>query len=881
MAKTSLVIVESPTKAKTIRKFLPKSFTVEASMGHVRDLPQSAADIPAALKAQEWTKIGVNVDQDFEPLYVVPKNKSKVIQELKRKLKDAESVYLATDEDREGESIAWHLLQVLKPKVPVKRMVFHEITKSAIERALKQVRDVDSKLVRAQETRRILDRLVGYTLSPLIWKKIAFGLSAGRVQSVALRVIVDRERQRLKFVKADYWDLEAELAKGTENFKAKLLSVDGKRVATGKDFDEDTGKLLAGRDVRLLEEPEARKLVETLKRSPFKVLSVEEKPSTSRPSAPFITSTLQQEANRKLGLSAKEAMRTAQSLYEEGFITYMRTDSPNLSQEALGAARTAVKELYGEDYLSPEPRQYTSKARGAQEAHEAIRPAGAEFQHPKDTGLTGVHLALYDMIWKRTVASQMAEARKLTVTAKIESGPAVLTASGTRILFPGFIRAYVEGADDPEAALEDREVLLPELRADDLLSAKGIEALQHETKPPARFTEASLVQILEKEGIGRPSTYASIIGTIVDRGYVRKAGAALVPTFTGFAVTQLLERHFDSLVDTGFTAKMEESLDEIAEGKIEYLPYLKSFYLGKAGLRERVKLQDKQIDPEESRTVLLHHLKGIDIKVGKFGPYIIKSKGAKKADEVHASIPEDLAPADLSVANINEIIEASEKGPQSIGKDPATGLDVYVLTGRYGAYVQLGETPPKPEKPVKPKKRSKKAPASAPDAAADPSEAAPTAEPEKPRRASLPKGIHPRDVTLEMALKWLSLPRVLGNHPQTGLPVTANNGRFGPYVVMDGNFRSLKKTDDVYSVTLDRAVELLAEEKRARAGSTILKELGQHPKDRKPVQMLEGKYGVYVKHGKVNATVPKETANDSVTLEMALQLLEERAGRKK
>ncbi|MEN9723607.1 MAG: hypothetical protein RJB38_1593 [Pseudomonadota bacterium] len=873
MSKTTLVIVESPTKAKTIRKFLPKSFTVEASMGHVRDLPQSAADIPQALKAQEWTKIGVNVDEDFEPLYVVPKTKTKVIQELKKRLKDAESVYLATDEDREGESIAWHLLQVLKPKVPVKRMVFHEITKSAIERALNEVRDVDSRLVRAQETRRILDRLVGYTLSPLIWKKIAFGLSAGRVQSVALRLIVDRERDRLKFVKADYWDLEAELAKGTDAFKAKLIALAGQRIATGKDFDENTGKLLAGREVRLLGENEAKDLVARLKNMPFHVSSVEEKPSTSRPAPPFITSTLQQEANRKLGLSAKDAMRTAQALYEEGFITYMRTDSPNLSQEALRAARACVEDLYGKDYLSPEPRQYTSKARGAQEAHEAIRPAGAQFQHPKETGLSGVQLALYELIWKRTVATQMAEAKKLTVTAKIEAGDATFTASGTRIVFPGFIRAYVEGADDPEAALEDREVLLPNLQVKDVLKTRGIDALEHETKPPARFTEASLVQTLEKEGIGRPSTYASIIGTIVDRGYVRKTGTALVPTFTGFAVTQLLERHFDSLVDTGFTAKMEASLDEIAEGKIEYLPYLRAFYLGKTGLRERVKAQDKSIDPEESRTVLLHHLKGIDIKVGKFGPYIIQSQGAKKSEEVHASIPEDLAPADLSVENIHEILEASKNGPQAIGKDPATNQNIYCLTGRYGAYVQLGETPPKPEKAPKArgKKRGETTAAEAPSPAAAP----------KPRRASLPKGVHPKDVTLEMALKWLSLPRTLGTHPTTGQAIATNNGRFGPYVVMDGQFRSLKKTDDVYTITLERAMELLAEEKKGRAGSTVLKELGAHPKDQKPVQVLEGKYGVYVKHGKVNATVPKETPTEALTLQMAVSLLEERSSQKK
>jgi DNA topoisomerase-1 len=849
VAKSSLVIVESPTKAKTIRKFLPKGFEVEASMGHVRDLPQSASDIPKNVKDEEWSKLGVNVEADFEPLYIVPKNKSKVISELKRKLKDADVLYLATDEDREGESIAWHLHELLKPKVPVKRMVFHEITKTAIEKALKEVRDVDSRLVRAQETRRILDRLVGYTLSPLLWKKISFGLSAGRVQSVALRLIVDRERERVKFVKADYWDLGASLAKGGEAFDSKLLSVGGERIATGKDFDENTGKLAAGKkDVRILGEKEAKELLARLKAEKFVVQSIEEKPLSSRPSPPFITSTLQQEANRKLGLSARDSMRVAQGLYEEGLITYMRTDSPNLSQEAIKAARSAVKSLYGDEYLSDEPRQFTSKAKGAQEAHEAIRPAGNEFVHPKETGLSGIQLALYDLIWKRTMATQMAEAKKLSVSARIEAGNAVFSASGTRILFAGFMRAYVEGADDPEAALEDREVVLPALKAKDTVDLKKIEALAHETKPPARFTEASLVQTLEKEGIGRPSTYASILGTIVERGYVRKVGNALVPTFTGFAVTQLLQRHFESFVDPGFTSKMEESLDEIAEGKVEWLPYLKKFYLGKDGLATKVKEQDKKIKPEESRTVeIFKHLKDIEIKIGRYGAYLVKSAkdGEKKeagADEVHASIPEDIAPADLTPQNIEEILELSEKGPQSIGKEPKSGLDIYCLTGRYGAYVQLGPTPEDKDAP-------------------------------KPRRASLPKGVAPKDITIELALKLLSLPRELGSHPDTGEPIVANNGRFGPYVVHQKNFRSLKKTDDVYTVDIKRALELLSEEKKGRGGASMVKDLGKHPEDQQPVGIYDGKYGLYVKHGKVNATLPKDANPENVTMKEALELL--------
>jgi DNA topoisomerase I len=842
MAKNYLVIVESPTKAKTIRKFLPKNFIVEASMGHVRDLPQTAADIPTKYKKEEWAKIGVNVEEDFQPLYVVPKGKSKIITELKKKLKAVDELYLATDEDREGESISYHLIEVLKPKVPIKRMVFHEITKTAIQRALEDVRDVDDRLVRAQETRRILDRLVGYTLSPLIWKKIAYGLSAGRVQSAGLRVIVERERERLAFQKAEYWDLSADLAKDKESFKAKLVSVAGQRVASGKDFDETTGKLLAGKSVLLLKEDDAKSLRNRLEKAPWTVRSVEEKQVTNRPAPPFITSTLQQEANRKLGLSARDAMRTAQKLYEEGLITYMRTDSPNLSKEAISGARSSVQDLYGKEYLSPEPRQYSSKTKGAQEAHEAIRPAGAQFLHPSKTGLSGVQLSLYDLIWKRTVATQMAEAKKLSMTVRITADDAEFTSSGMRILFPGFLRAYVEGSDDPEEALGDKEVTLPALSQGDQVNLDALQALYHETKPPARFTEASLVKILEKEGVGRPSTYASIIDTIVNRGYVRKVGNALVPTFTGFAVIQLLEKNFSNLVDMNFTSQMEEYLDGIAEGKKEWLPYLKEFYLGKNGLLEQVKRKDQDIDANETRAVEFGHLNGLNIRIGRFGPYVVRKKEGQdgKMIEVHASIPEEIAPADLTADDVEDLLERMERGPEPLGVDPKTGEKIYVLIGRYGPYFQLGEV---------------------------------TEEVPKPKRASLPKGMKPDDANLEIAGELLSLPRTLGEHPETGKPVTTNLGRFGPYVAHDGDFRSLKKDDNVFTVHLARALEILAEEKRSRGGSKVLKELGKHPDTEKVIVVCEGRYGPYLKHGTKNASLPKDMDPERVTLEQAVELL--------
>jgi DNA topoisomerase-1 len=827
-----LVIVESPTKAKTIRKFLPKNYIVEASMGHVRDLPQSAADIPAKLKKEDWAKLGVNIKDDFSPLYVVPKGKSKIVRELKKKMKDCKAIYLATDEDREGESISWHLLELLKPKIPVKRMVFHEITKAAIQKALEDTRDVDFGLVKAQEARRVLDRLYGYTLSPLIWKKIAYGLSAGRVQSIGLRFIVERERERRIFVKADYWDLKSELSKDKKNFESKLLSVDGKRIATGKDFDGLTGKLTK-KDLVHLDEKAAKALKDKIAKADWKVTSVEERETKTHPTKPFITSSLQMEGVRKLGLSAKNTMRIAQRLYEEGLITYMRTDSPNLSKEAIGAARSAVESLYGKEYLSDKPRNYAAKSKGAQEAHEAIRPAGSEFKHPEETGLKDKELKLYELVWKRTMACQMKEATKLNMTVKIEADGAEFVSYGSRITFPGFLRVYVEGSDDPDKALDDKEVILPKLVEGDKVNAEKVDAVPHETKPPARFTEASLVQRLEQEGVGRPSTYATIIGTIQDRGYVRKEGSALIPSFTGMAVIQLLENYFEKFVDYGFTSEMEQTLDEIAEGKVEHLDYLKKFYLGNGGLRSRVDNQDKKIKPEESRTIELHGQNGdVEIKVGRFGPYIIS--GGKGKDEVHASIPEDIAPADLKSEDLDELIEMSKRGPEPIGTHPDNGKPVYVLVGRYGPYFQLGEV---------------------------------TEENPKPKRASLPKGMKPKEADMETAVRLLMLPRELGEHPETKKPILANQGRFGPYVMHDGDFRSLKKDDDLYEIDLKRALELLAEEKKGRRGATVIKDFGRIEKLKKKVSINDGKYGLYIKAGTKNISLPDDLKEDKKKVE--------------
>jgi DNA topoisomerase-1 len=847
----ALVVVESPTKARTIKHFLPPGFRVEASMGHVRDLPGDAKSIPAKYKGVEWARLGVNVEKDFEPLYIVPADKKAVVRDLKEAVEHADALFLATDEDREGESISWHLLQLLSPKVPVHRMVFHEITKEAITEALEQPRDIDERLVRAQETRRILDRLVGYTISPLLWKKIAFGLSAGRVQSVAMRLIVVRERERRAFRSAAYWDLLASLQHDGQGFTAELTQVGGRKVAIGKDFDETTGRLLPDRDVVLLGEDDATTLAAKTRKAGWVVSATEEKPMIRRPSPPFTTSTLQQEANRKLRLSARDAMRTAQNLYERGFITYMRTDSVNLSEQAINAARTAVTELYGTEYLPAEPRRYTTKSASAQEAHEAIRPAGAHFRHPSATGLDGRERALYELIWKRTMASQMADARQTGLSVTLVAGEATFRAAGKRIDFPGFLRAYVEGSDDPEAALEDQEVILPHLEEGDKPRCESVEPVKHETQPPARFTEATLVKALESDGVGRPSTYASIIGTILERGYAQRAGQALVPTFTAFAVTALMEEHFPHLVDEKFTAHMEEVLDEISEGKAEWLPYLEDFYLGPEGLQQEVQQHEERIDPTAARTVLLDGLEA-RIKIGKFGPYVEQDgpEGTLKA-----SLPRDVAPADLDQAHVEEILRQKAEGPDSIGIHPQTGLPIFLLSGQYGPYLQLGQIV--------------------------------DGEP-KPKRASLPRGVTPDKITLEMALGLLSLPRALGAHPTSGRPVQAGLGRFGPYIVHDmgkegKDYRSLKGEDNVLTVTLARALELLAQPKlgRGRRAAPVPKKiLGSHPDDGQPIGLYDGQYGPYVKHGDVSASVPRGSNPDAVTTAEAIELLAARRAAK-
>lgn len=840
-----LVVVESPTKAKTIRKFLGKEYIVESCMGHIRDLPQSAKDIPEKFKKQKWARLGVDVDHDFEPIYTVPKNKTKVIKQLKDKLEEADELYLATDEDREGESISWHLVETLKPKVPFKRMVFNEITKEAILEALRQTRTIDSNLVKAQEARRILDRLVGYTISPLLWTKVAFGLSAGRVQSVAVRLIVEREHERLRFRKSVYWGIEADNEKDSVKFGSRLLSHEGKRIATGKDFDAATGELLTERktEVVQLDGPAAEAVKASLKTQPWKVIEAEEKPVSRKPPAPFITSTLQQEANRKLGLSAREAMQVAQSLYEQGYITYMRTDSTFLSQQALQAARERIVDLYGNDYLPPEPRTYEGKkVKGAQEAHEAIRPAGAEFKTPEETGLSGIQLRLYEMIWKRTMASQMVNSRQKQVSVRFEVGAAIFAASGMTIEFPGFLRAYVEGSDDETAALEDREVRLPALKVGDTVTCLEIKAEEHETKPPARFTEASLVQTMEREGIGRPSTYASIISTIIDRGYVKKMGNALAPTFTAMVVAKLLKQHLPQYVDLGFTSEMEKSLDDIAGGDLDQLNYLKSIYFGDRGLKQTVESQGEKIDPNEARSIKLDGLKELEFRVGRYGAYVCRKDGD---GEACASLPESQAPADITAEIANKLIDQKLNGSDALGKHPKTGEPIYVLTGRYGPYVQLGDA---------------------------------TDENAKPKRASLPPGVEPEKVDLAMAIQLVDLPKLLGNHPVSGKEIKAGLGRFGPYVVHEGDFRSIPKTDNLFEVTLDRAVELLSKPKAGRGKQAPLKELGKFEGSEEAIQLYSGRYGPYVKWGKVNASLPDEIKPEDITLEQALQLLAQRTG---
>ncbi len=878
---SSLVIVESPAKAKTISRFLGKGFQVEASYGHVRDLPEKADEIPAKVKGEKWARFGVNIEKNFEPVYVVPASKKKYVDKLKKALDKADELLLATDEDREGESISWHLLQILKPDVPVRRIVFHEITPEAIQHALENARELDEALVHAQESRRILDRLYGYSLSPVLWKKVQSGLSAGRVQSVAVRLIVEREEERQAFVTSTYWDLEAQFQSNMGGFNASLARVSGRRVASGKDFDSSTGKLKG--NALVLGKDEANVLAEDLERQlPWVVSKVEEKPGKQRPAPPFTTSTLQQEANRKLGFSADRTMRIAQKLYEGvdlgngeriGLITYMRTDSVTLSQRALNEAQVEIGRMYGKEYAEGS-RVYRTKARNAQEAHEAIRPTQLG-RRPQDVAdaLDKDERKIYELIWKRTIASQMPDARVMRTSVEISAhtptgDEAVFHASGKKIEFPGYLRAYVEGSDDPAAEIGDQETLLPHLevgqkiprangRHNGAATATGLEALrsrEHVTSPPARFTEASLVKKLEEEGIGRPSTYASIISTIQNRGYIFKQpkSNALVPTFTAMAVTNLMRSHFADYVDIGFTARLEEELDEIASGSRDWIEHVKQFYRGKdaeaaehPGLEQLIVREQERIGlPVVKLGVETDTGKDVVVRIGRYGPYVMRGEGGEGNV---ANIPAQVAPADFAVGEAVELIKRRAEGPRSLGVDPKSGMKVYVARGRFGPYVQLGETP--------------------------------EGKGDKPRRASLPKGMTEDTADLETALRLLSLPRELGVHPESGVSVLANIGRFGPYVQADKDFRSIKADDDIYTITFERALELLAEPKAGRRGAaakSVLKDLGKNPEGTE-IQVLDGRYGAYVTDGKVNATLPRDTDPASVTMDQALELIAAKA----
>ncbi len=871
-----LVIVESPAKARTIAAMLGPNYVVESSVGHIRDLPRRADEVPAAYKGEGWARLGVDVDNGFKPLYVVASEKRSVVSKLKQLVREASEVYLATDEDREGESIAWHLSEVLEPRVPVKRMVFHEITPAAIARAVEEWRDLDRRLVDAQEARRILDRLYGYEVSPVLWKKVMPRLSAGRVQSVATRMVVEREQARMRFRAATWWDVEATfdgaaaLADGSAaraaaagRFSATLVAVAGAPVATGRDFGED-GRLTARGNVTVVNEARATALAEGLVDRPFTVRSVTEKPFRRSPAPPFMTSTLQQEASRKLRFGAQRAMRVAQHLYEQGWITYMRTDSTTLSDEALAAARAQAAELYGPEFVPDRPRRYERKVKNAQEAHEAIRPAGDVFRTPDAaaSALSGDEHRLYDLIWKRTVASQMADAAgtnaqvRLVATPRHSDEEAEFAASGTVITFPGFLRAYVEGSDDPEAELSDREVRLPPLSEGDSLTAAAVDPRPHTTQPPARYTEASLVKALEELGVGRPSTYASIIGTIQDRGYVWKKGTALVPSFTAFAVDGLLERHFGMLVDYGFTAAMEDDLDQIASGASEALPWLTRFYFGEGtgglggvgngvsadwrGLKQEVATHLGEIDAREVNSIPIGD--GSDgqpvvVRVGRYGPYL-------QHGEERASIPEDIPPDELTMERAEELL-AAPSGDRTVGTDPTSGMPVLVRAGRFGPYVQLGEG----------------------------GEGA-----EKPRTASLFRTMTPETLTLDDALQLLRLPRTIGDDPENGEEIVALNGRFGPYLKRGSDTRSLEDEQQLLTIGLDAALALFAQPKarRGRAAAAPLKELGSDPVTEQPIVLRDGRFGPYVTDGTTNASLRRGDDPDAITPERAAELLADR-----
>jgi len=834
-----LVIVESPAKARTIAGYLGPEFIVESSVGHIRDLPDSAAEIPEKYKGESWARLGVDVEHEFEPLYVVDPDKKKTVAQLRKQLADADELLLATDEDREGEAIAWHLLEVLKPKVPVRRMVFHEITRDAIERALDETREVDERLVDAQESRRILDRLYGYEVSPVLWKKVMRGLSAGRVQSVATRLVVERERERMAFRAAEWWDLLGRF--DPDSFEARLVSVEGRRVATGRDFGPD-GKLRG--EARQLDEDLARGLADRLQDASFQVSRVERKPYVRRPSPPFMTSTLQQEASRKLRFSAQTTMRLAQRLYENGYITYMRTDSTTLSESALTAARAQATTLFGADYVPPEPRRYERKVKNAQEAHEAIRPSGDHFRTPQDvrSEVSKDEHALYELIWMRTIASQMKDAQGQTVSLRIAASSSAnetveFGASGTVITFRGFLAAYEEGRDDDRSAQEDdEERRLPNLAEGDSVELRALEPQGHETSPPARYTEATLVRTLEELGIGRPSTYASILGTILDRGYVFKRGTALVPAFLAFSVVALLEQHFGRLVDYDFTARMEDDLDRIAAGDEHRVQWLGRFYFGDGdgGLHQLVS-DLSAIDAREINS--LEIADGIVLRVGRYGPYL-------ERDGQRASVPEELAPDELTLERAEELL-SQPTGDRELGNDPETGRAIVARTGRYGPYV---------------------------------TEVLPEDSKAKPHTASLLKSMSLETVTLEDALRLLQLPRVVGVAPD-GEEVVARNGRYGPYIQQGKESRSLETEEQLFTIDLEGALALLAQPRQRRgqrASAAPLRELGADPAGGKEIVLKEGRFGPYVTDGETNASLRKGDDPETVTLDRALELLAER-----
>jgi len=871
-----LVIVESPAKAKKIASYLGRNFVVESSRGHIRDLPRKAAEVPAKYKGESWSNLGVNVDNNFEPIYIVTPDKKATVTELKEALKSVDELYLATDGDREGEAIAWHLLEALKPKVPVRRMVFHEITEPAILAAAENTRALDQDLVDAQETRRILDRLYGYEVSPVLWKKITRGLSAGRVQSVATRIVVDRERERMKFVPASYWDISAKLDAGEEadprTFGARLVQVDGGKLATGRDFGPD-GQLKTNAIV--LAEADARRLADALTGADLRVASVEEKPYTRRPYAPFMTSTLQQEAGRKLRFGSDRTMRVAQRLYENGYITYMRTDSTTLSETAIAAARAQARELYGDAYVSPQPRQYTRKVKNAQEAHEAIRPAGEVFRTPGQVAgeLQSDEFRLYELIWQRTVASQMADARGTTMSVRIvgtaQSGEeCTFAASGRTITFPGFLRAYVETVDtEAGGEADDAERRLPQLVKDQLLTALELKPDGHTTSPPPRYTEPSLVKALEDLGIGRPSTYASIINTIQDRGYVWKKGAALVPSWIAFSVVGLLEQHFGRLVDYDFTAAMEDELDRIASGEQQRTTWLSGFYFGgeigpegsvgrDGGLKKLVGSGVDTIDAREINSIPLfddEQKRSIVVRVGRYGPYLERDGDGPDgaANPQRANLPEDLPPDELSLEIAEKLFATPVEG-RSLGTDPVTGHEIVAKEGRFGPYVT--EVLPESDDP-----KAKKA---------------------KPRTGSLFKAMSIESVTIDDALKLLSLPRVVGKDPNSGEEITAQNGRYGPYLKKGTDSRSLANEDDIFTVTLDEALKLYAEPKRrgrqAAASAPSLKEMGKDPVSGKPMVVKDGRFGPYVTDGEFNASLRKTDSVETLTDERAAELLAEK-----